>query len=652
MGKSEINVSCNDQVLKITYAPVLAAGGLNEVRVVFNFCEKWAGFAKTAIFYRDEEEVYYAVLDENDTCVVPWEVCYEEGAFYFGVFGEKDSIRRTSNVVRYKVKKGAITADMKPSDPSPDVYDQIMALLADSNKALKNEINRAVAKDAELEKLFTAPTEEAVAKWLDEHPEATTNVEDKSLTIDKFTEYTQKRIIKDYVTPQMFGAVGDGVTDDTNALLLCVEHCKANNTLFYIPQDTTILIPESTIVSGLKQIEIRGKIKAPNGIEFRYNSNLAGNEWYFNHIEGALTLSGLKDALITVIYADSLILLADSSVSGIGSIAYCQFVLGYVKTITLQGGENGGWINDNYFYGGRVRDLTLNGSYSHNNNHFYNNSFENANIVFNTGRSNYIHNARFEGSPTVTFSSKSANNYVHKAWMGETIPGVSSKPGTWWSDPSGLNYFYAGINPPIKVIEKKFTANTFNYSCDKMYPLSGKLHNKSYNSNMVKTDFIDINHVIGVNVSSEAKFFRVFVTLYDENKTPIKNEPTEYIFHGCTMTWDADGYYRYGSSSVALWSCSISQCALLTGNDSGVRYIKISINGYDSADVDRFSFKISVPWYVDIYPFEAERMTATAIPAAGEWKDGLIAYNTNPEKPCMGWFYNNGAWHEIGTYTT
>ena len=129
--KSQIKVSCTDQVLKITESPVLASGGLSEVRVVFTFCDKWAGFAKTAIFYRDIEDPYFAVLDENDTCIVPWEVCYEEGAFFFGVFGEKGTTRRTSVMMRYKTKSGAITTEMMPSDPTPDVYDQIMAMLAE-----------------------------------------------------------------------------------------------------------------------------------------------------------------------------------------------------------------------------------------------------------------------------------------------------------------------------------------------------------------------------------------------------------------------------------------------------------------------------------------------------------------------------------------
>lgn len=66
------------------------------------------------------------------------------------------------------------------------------------------------------------PTDEqtinAVASWLNEHPEATTTVQDASLTEAKFTDDLKLRILKDYVTPEMFGAVGDGVTDDSNAI--------------------------------------------------------------------------------------------------------------------------------------------------------------------------------------------------------------------------------------------------------------------------------------------------------------------------------------------------------------------------------------------------------------------------------------------------
>ena len=129
---SEIHVSVTDQVMKLTQSPTLASGGVNETKVVFTFCEKWDGFVKTALFYRDTEKVYYAIL-ENDTCILPWEVYAENGTFFFTVFGDKDTTRRTAGVLRYKVGKGIVADDAMPSDPTPDVYDQIMALLAKNN---------------------------------------------------------------------------------------------------------------------------------------------------------------------------------------------------------------------------------------------------------------------------------------------------------------------------------------------------------------------------------------------------------------------------------------------------------------------------------------------------------------------------------------
>lgn len=60
--------------------------------------------------------------------------------------------------------------------------------------------------------------EEDINNWLNEHPEATTTVQNKSITEVKISDAFLPYIKNDYVTPEMFGAVGDGVADDSDAI--------------------------------------------------------------------------------------------------------------------------------------------------------------------------------------------------------------------------------------------------------------------------------------------------------------------------------------------------------------------------------------------------------------------------------------------------
>ena len=137
LGKTIIRVTCIDQRLVISSGPVIASGGLNEDKIVFDFCPLWNDFVKTAIFYRDKGEVYHSVLVDN-MCLVPWEVTASEGEMYFGVFGVKGDITRTSEILRYKIVAGAITEDTEPSDPTPEIYAQLIEASRQTTEALNN----------------------------------------------------------------------------------------------------------------------------------------------------------------------------------------------------------------------------------------------------------------------------------------------------------------------------------------------------------------------------------------------------------------------------------------------------------------------------------------------------------------------------------
>lgn len=113
------------------------------------------------------------------------------------------------------------------------------------------------------ETITTEGVGEAVNAWLDEHPEATTTVQDGSLTEVKFSNTLKLQTIKDYVTPEMFGAEGDGVTDDTAAF-----NEMFNNGNYFVINGTykisSVSVPNKDIVIvGKGNILVTG-----NGLEF------------------------------------------------------------------------------------------------------------------------------------------------------------------------------------------------------------------------------------------------------------------------------------------------------------------------------------------------------------------------------------------------
>ena len=121
-----INAHITDQVIQLSNLPRIASGSKKALQIRCTFCGKWAGCGTTAVFYRTEAEVYHVPVVEG-LVTVPWEVLVDEGYFWLGFMGQ-DDLTRTTEAIRVEVAKGVLTvATATPQEPTPDIYQQIVA---------------------------------------------------------------------------------------------------------------------------------------------------------------------------------------------------------------------------------------------------------------------------------------------------------------------------------------------------------------------------------------------------------------------------------------------------------------------------------------------------------------------------------------------
>lgn len=124
-----IRLRCKNQKLSYVSKPVIASGDHEVDSVSFELCEVWDGYLRTAVFYRNVDDVYHVFMGEGNECVIPHEVLRDPGIMYIGIFGVREGKTLTSNVLSCPITLGAITSEGKVPDPTPDVYAQILSLI-------------------------------------------------------------------------------------------------------------------------------------------------------------------------------------------------------------------------------------------------------------------------------------------------------------------------------------------------------------------------------------------------------------------------------------------------------------------------------------------------------------------------------------------
>lgn len=122
-----LNLSVEGQLLTILNRDVIASGDVSADRCQFTFSKEWDGHVKTAVFYQNKERACYAILEENDGCMIPAEAMESAGNMYISIFGICGSKILTSTVEKIYIEEGAISGAEIDTEPSDDIFLSIIA---------------------------------------------------------------------------------------------------------------------------------------------------------------------------------------------------------------------------------------------------------------------------------------------------------------------------------------------------------------------------------------------------------------------------------------------------------------------------------------------------------------------------------------------
>lgn len=124
---AQINILLEKQLLTIQNREVISSGDMNYDSCHFEFDEAWTDYIKTAVFYQNRKQVYYAVLDKENKCFVPAKALAEVSPLYIGVFGVLGNKVITSTMDSISIVEGAISGTELDMEPSDTVFAAIVA---------------------------------------------------------------------------------------------------------------------------------------------------------------------------------------------------------------------------------------------------------------------------------------------------------------------------------------------------------------------------------------------------------------------------------------------------------------------------------------------------------------------------------------------
>lgn len=215
--------------------------------------------------------------------------------------------------------------DLNTSDTS-DIVHAINSVLSDLNSAF-SDLNNTIG---DLQDLNTSD-KSSIVNAINENTDAITNINDNRF----------------YITPEMYGAVGDGVTDDTAAMQDAIDACISLGKSLKLATKTYLVTAPLNIYGGIK---IEGTTSAHIFVDTFPNStikadfNALSTDPVLNISENAANYSSDTSTLVDEI------LLRDFNIDGDGAFCgiKCEIRNSSIENVTIQYCAIGVYLNRVY----------------------------------------------------------------------------------------------------------------------------------------------------------------------------------------------------------------------------------------------------------------------------------------------------------------
>ena len=119
----------NDGKITVLSDETLVAGSRERHLVTFDFDESWDGYVKIATFRRGT--VCFERILDNGTCEMPREVLAASGILQISVRGESEDGTHEAAYAPFKTVYGGAKGKSGADEPSPDVWQQLLAAIGD-----------------------------------------------------------------------------------------------------------------------------------------------------------------------------------------------------------------------------------------------------------------------------------------------------------------------------------------------------------------------------------------------------------------------------------------------------------------------------------------------------------------------------------------